>query len=147
LLNDRALKLGKYAHHLEHRLSGWRGRVQTLLMQEKVDTKGMNLRQKPDQILQTAAEAINAPGHNHIELALCRIAAKGVECRAPVPDLSAADAMVLVDLDDLAAHASGNIAQFPLLIGRGLLDCGHPEIENRTSHWKAPVDAWRDYPN
>ena len=39
-----------------------------------------------------------------------------------------ADAVVFVDLDDLAAHAAGDIAQLALLVGRGLIDRRDPEI-------------------
>jgi hypothetical protein len=33
-LDHRALELGKHPEHAEHRLPGWRGGVEALLMQE-----------------------------------------------------------------------------------------------------------------
>jgi len=42
--------------------------------------------------------------------------------------------VILVDLDDLAAHAPGNVAQLALLAGGGLVDGGNAEIENGASH-------------
>jgi hypothetical protein len=38
----------------------------------------------------------------------------------------AADAMVLIDLDDLAAHAAGDLARLALLVGGGLVECRDP---------------------
>jgi hypothetical protein len=46
------------AHHLEHGLTGWRGGVDTLLVQEQVDTEGVQL-----------GKPIDAPGHHDIEFA------------------------------------------------------------------------------
>ena len=57
-LNHGALELGKHAHHLKHRLTGRRRRVEPLLVQEQVDAEGMQLRQEGDQVLQAAAEPI-----------------------------------------------------------------------------------------
>jgi hypothetical protein len=42
--------------------------------------------------------------------------------------------MVLVDLDDLAAHASGDLAQLAFLVSRGLVECGDPQVENSAFH-------------
>src|SRR5262249_31689167 len=41
--DHRTLKLGKYTHHLEHRLARRRRCVQALLVQEQVDVEGMQL--------------------------------------------------------------------------------------------------------
>ena len=40
---------------------------------------------------------------------------------ALVAALGAADAAILVDMDDIAAHAAGNVAELALLVGRRLL--------------------------
>jgi hypothetical protein len=50
-LDDAALELGKHAQHAEHRLAGRRGRIQALLMQEKIDPEGMQLGPEADQVL------------------------------------------------------------------------------------------------
>src|SRR6516225_2380959 len=46
----------------------------------------------------------------------------------------AADAVVPVDLDDLAAHATSDLAQLALLVGRGLFDGADAEVDNRLAH-------------
>ena len=38
--NHRALELGKAAHHLKHRLTGWRAGVDILLMTVEIDAFG-----------------------------------------------------------------------------------------------------------
>ena len=45
-LNHGTLELGKYAHHLKHRLACRRRGVEPLLMQEQVDVEGMQLDRK-----------------------------------------------------------------------------------------------------
>src|ERR1700730_8870215 len=84
--------------------------------------------------LKAVAETIDRPRHDNIEFALCGISAERVEGRALIPALGAADAMVLIDFDDLAAHPVGNLAQLPLLIRRRLVDRRDPEIQNRSFH-------------
>src|SRR5690349_765492 len=60
-LNDRPLEFGKHAHELVHRLAG-RGRgVDALLVQEKVNAKGVKLREERHEILQAAAQPIDRP--------------------------------------------------------------------------------------
>src|SRR5262249_7655166 len=41
--------------------------------------------------------------------------------RAPIATVGAADAVIPVDPNDLTAHADGDLAQFALLVGRGLI--------------------------
>jgi len=48
-------------------------------MQEQIDVKGVQFGQEADQILQAAAEAINRPGHDHIEFALIGVVDEPVE--------------------------------------------------------------------
>ena len=91
-------------------------------MQEEVDAKRVKLGKEADKVLKAAAEPIDRPGHHHVELALSSIPAKRIECRAFVTPFGAANAVVLVDFDDLAAHSGCNLLQFALLIGRRLVD-------------------------
>jgi hypothetical protein len=42
--------------------------------------------------------------------------------------------VILVNLDYLTAHAAGDLAQLALLIGRGLIEGGDSEIDNRPAH-------------
>jgi hypothetical protein len=46
--------------------------------------------------------------------------------------------VVLVDLDDLTAHAVGDLAQFALLIDRGLIQGGDSKVDNRSTHGSTP---------
>jgi hypothetical protein len=84
--------------------------------------------------LQAAAKPIDRPGHDHVELPPGGIAAQRIERGPSIPALGAADPVVLVDLDHLAAHAGGDLAQLALLIGRGLVDGGNAQVENSTAH-------------
>ena len=70
-------------------------------------------------------------GHDDIELPSAGVAAQRIECRPLVAALGAADAVILVDLDDLAAHASRDLPKLPLLVGRRLVNGGNPKVENR----------------
>ena len=79
-------------------------------MQEEVNPQRMQLGQEANQILQAAAQPIEALGHYDIELALSGILAKGIECRALVTACGTRNAVIPVDLDDLATHAAGNFA-------------------------------------
>ena len=81
-----------------------------------------------NQVLKAAAKPIDAPRHHHVELALCGVPAERIKRRALIPSLGTANAVILVNLDDLAAHAAGNLAQLALLVGRSLLYGRYPEI-------------------
>src|SRR6516225_1187181 len=108
-------------------------------MQKQIDLQGMQFGKKTDQVLKAAAEPIDAPSHDQIELPLGGVATQAIEFRAAVPALSAAYAMVPIDANDLAAHAGSDLAQFALLVGRGLLGGRYPKmkIENGALHRKA----------
>src|SRR5262249_23117830 len=54
-----------------------------------------------------------------------------------VTPLGAADAAILVNPDDLTAHAVGDLAQLPLLIGCRLSEGGDSKIDNRSAHGSA----------
>src|SRR5258707_14485199 len=60
---------------------------------------------------------------------------------ALVPALGTADAVILVDLDDIAAHPSGDLAQLSLLIDRGLIDSGNSQIQNVPFHRQLQTGA------
>jgi hypothetical protein len=50
--NHGALELGKDAHHLKHRLTGWRASVDTLLMEVEINALGVEFAKEGDQLLQ-----------------------------------------------------------------------------------------------
>src|SRR4029077_1973325 len=108
-----------------------------LLMQKQVDSERVDFRQEAGEILQAAAEAVDAPRHDHIEFSPRGGAAQRVEGRALVAVLGTADAVILVDFDNLAAHAAGDLAQLALLVGRGLIEGRDAKVENSTLHHAA----------
>src|SRR5439155_17744347 len=69
--------------------------------------------------------------HFPVELALSGVPAERIACGTLVAALGTRNPVILVDLHDLATHAGGDLAQLAFLIGRGLLDCGNPKVENR----------------
>src|SRR5262249_21336895 len=48
------------------------------------------------------------------------------------------DPVILINLVDLPAGTLGDLPQLALLIGRGLVDCGNPEVESDAFHGKIP---------
>jgi hypothetical protein len=84
--------------------------------------------------LKAATEAIDAPSHHNIELTPNSGLVKSIECRTLVAALGAADAVVLVDVDDLPAGPFGDLPQLALLVGGGLIERRNPEIENGAFH-------------
>jgi hypothetical protein len=84
LLDHRPLELGERAHHLEHGLASRRRGVEALLVQKEVDAECVQLGQERDQVLQAAAQAIDGPCHDHVELPTGRGLAELVERRALV---------------------------------------------------------------
>src|SRR5262249_30342565 len=135
-LDHRPLEFGEYAHHLEHGFACRRGGVEPLLMQVEIDPQGVNFRQEADEVLKAAAEPINRPGHDHVEVAFGGIPAERIEAGALVTSSGATDAVILVDLDDLTAHAAGDLAQLALLIGGGLVEGADAKVENSALHRK-----------
>ena len=83
------------------------------------------------RVLQAASEPIERPGHHDIKLAPRRSSAQRIKGRALVAALGAADAVVLVDLDDLAAYAAGDLAELALLIGGRLIGGRDPQLTSR----------------
>src|SRR5262249_9908628 len=129
----------KNTHHLKHRLAGGCRRVEALLVQEQVNAERVQLGQKPNQILQTAAQPINAPSHHHVEFAARSRFAERTEGRPAIAALRAANAVVLINFGDLAAHVAGNLPQLTFWVGRGLIGGRDPQIENSAFHRKALV--------
>ena len=81
----------------------------------------MDFRQKADEVLQATAEAIDRPGHYNIEFAAGSGLMQGIECWPLVLALGAADAVVLVDVDDIPTSSLGDLPQLALLICRCLI--------------------------
>jgi hypothetical protein len=110
-------------------------------MQEQIDPERVQLGQEAHEVLQAAAEPINRPGHDHIELAhwlRCAVPRRH-QARLSRP-LAPLNAVILVDLDDLAAHAAGDLAQLALLISSRLIDCADAKVHNSSFHGSALPD-------
>jgi hypothetical protein len=58
-----------------------------------------------------------------------------------VAALGTTDAVVPV-LDDLAAHATSDLAQLAFMVGRGLFDGADAELDNRLAHGLAAQTVW-----
>jgi len=71
------------------------------------------------------------------------VSAQCIERGPPISPLGAAYAVILVNLDDLAAHAGGNRAQLALLVCGGLVEGGNAKVENRSSQLSPPVGKGR----
>ena len=50
-LNNGSFEFRKDTEHLEKRLAGWRGSINSLRIEVEVDTGALQLTQKPDQVL------------------------------------------------------------------------------------------------
>jgi hypothetical protein len=122
LLDHRSLEFSEHSHHLEHRLSSWRGGVETLLVKVQIDFERVNLREELYKILQRSAEAIDAPCHNCIELALSSVMTEPIELWTFIPALCAAYPMITIDFDDLTTHSRRDLPKFPFLVGGGLVE-------------------------
>jgi hypothetical protein len=73
--NHRPFEFGKHAQHLKHRLAGGCRGVEALLAQEQVDLQRVQLGQETDQVLQTAAQPVHRPSHDHVEFPSRRVTA------------------------------------------------------------------------
>src|SRR6266568_998500 len=141
VLDDAALELGEDAHHLEQRLAAGRRGVHALLMEVQVDLEGMQLSQERDQVLQRPAKSINRPGHDDVELAPGRALAQGVESGSPISTLGAADALVAIDVEDLAAHSVGDLPERALLVlGRLPIPRTDADVQGGAAHGDSPTD-------
>src|SRR6516162_922810 len=117
-------------------------------MQKQIDLQGMQFGKKTDQVLKAAAEPIDAPGHDQIELPLGGVATQAIEFGAAVPALSAAYAMVPIDADDLAAYAGGDLAKLTLLVRRSFLGGRDPKKKKNALHRNtSPFCYRREYHN
>src|SRR5215813_10592362 len=110
-------------------------------MQEQVDAERMDLGQEATQVLQAAAEPINRPSHNDLKLPLGGVVQQCIKLRAPVSALGARDAVVAVDLDDLEPAAAGDLAELAFLIGRGLVEGAHSQVNGSALHRPA-LSGW-----
>ena len=75
-------------------------------MQEQIDPGSVDFRQKSDKVLQAAAEPINRPSHDDIELPACGRRVQGVKSRPFILALGAADAVISINVNDPPAGSA-----------------------------------------
>src|SRR6266498_4965483 len=124
---------------MSFRLAAGRRGIDALLMEVEVDLQGMQLGQERDQVLQRTANSINRPRHDDVELAPGRALAQGVESGPPISTLGAADALVAIDVDDLAAHPVGDLPERALLVlGRLPIQRTDADVQSGAAHGHSP---------
>jgi len=84
-LNHRSFEFGEYRAHLKHRLPGGRRGVNPLCVQVQINVFRVDLVQETRQMLQGAAQPIDRPSHDHVELAADGSLAQPIELGALVP--------------------------------------------------------------
>ena len=67
-------------------------------MQKQVDAERVKLGQERHKVFQTAAQAIDIPGHHDVELVLGGISAQRIKRRPSIAAFGATDAVILIDL-------------------------------------------------
>jgi hypothetical protein len=98
-------------------------------MKEKLYFRRVQMLQEGDEILQAAAQAVDAPGHYDVELSSRGVLVQLVESRTLVTAFGAAEPVVLVDLDNLVPHALGGGAKLAFLVVRGLFERADAKVE------------------
>ena len=115
-----ALELGEDATHLEHGTARRCGRIERLPMQVQVTAHRLQLAHEANQILKAAAQPIDRPSRDHVDLARGGILQQAIKPGALVPTLRAADAGVPIEPDNFPSCASRNRLQLPALVFSGL---------------------------
>ena len=105
LADHRAFEFGKHAQHLEHGPAGRRRRVEPLLMQEQVDALGVEFAEEVQQVDQRAAQAIDRPGRDHVDVTTGNGLEQAIEARPLVAAFGARDTGVLEKLDEAPVMA------------------------------------------
>jgi hypothetical protein len=121
LADHRAFEFGEDAKHLKHRPPGRRRRIETLLVQEQIDALGMELAEEVQQVDQRAAQAIDRPGRDHVDVAAGDGLQQAIEARPLVASLGAGDPGILEKLNQAPAVARGDLFDLTSLVFGGLL--------------------------
>src|SRR5262245_58445283 len=116
LADHGALKLTEGARDLEQQFAVGRGGIDVLLVEVQIDPNGLEVLDGLKQVDQRPSQAVNGPGHHHIEFAPAGVLEHAIEPRALVAPFGTADAGVPVDLHDGPAPALGNLLELPHLV-------------------------------
>jgi hypothetical protein len=98
-------------------------------VQVEVAFKRPQFHQQANQVLHGAAEPIDGPRCNHVDLARRGVLKQAIKCRPLIAPLSAADAGILIDLDDLPAAAGCHGLELLALVEGRLAARADPEID------------------
>jgi hypothetical protein len=89
----------------------------------------LQIGQEAHQVLHAAAEPIDRPGGNHVDLACRGVLEQPIETGPLVAALGAADAGVLIDADDLPAGPGCNSLQLVALVLGRLPVCADADVD------------------
>jgi hypothetical protein len=108
LTDHLPFEFGEDTAHLNHGTTGRRRGVERLLVELQVTAHRLQFTGEADEVLKTAAEPVDAPCRDHVDLARCGIHSQPIEAGTLVAPFGAADAGILIDTDDLPAGPRGN---------------------------------------
>src|SRR5258705_1964523 len=138
LPNDSPLELGKHAKHLKHRFASSRRSIESLLVEEQTDALVMKALEYAEQVGERSSEPIHRPRRDHFKLFRVHRLHHGVKPGALIPALSAADASILVDLDNLPTGSLCHRLQLAALIVGVLLRGADPQVDCDVLHRDLP---------
>ena len=90
---------GERVCDLKHEFASGRGGVDRLLVEVQIDAARLQGLDRAEQVDQRAPQPVYGPSHHHIEFAPSGVIEYLVQTGPPIPALSAADAVVLIDAD------------------------------------------------
>jgi hypothetical protein len=73
LLDNRALKLSEHAKHMRQGAAGRCCGINALHMQIEIDAVCLDFAKERHKVLKRAAQPVNGPGHENVELAACGV--------------------------------------------------------------------------
>src|SRR5262245_2502138 len=116
LADHGALKLTEGACDLEQQLAVGRGGIDVLLIEIQIDAHGLEWLDALEKVNPRSSQAVNGPGHHHVEFAPAGILEHAIKPRALVAAFGTAYAGVSISLHDGPAPALGNLLELADLV-------------------------------
>src|SRR5688572_14154125 len=132
LSNHAALELCKGAGDLKHQLAHRSTGVDVLLVEVEINTAGIEVLDRAEQVDQRASYSVDRPSHDDIELAAACVIEHLVKARALLAILGARYAGIAVDFDYFPAPPLCDLAQLPNLIVDGLVIGAYSHVDGCT---------------
>jgi hypothetical protein len=107
-------------------------------MQEQVHAFGVEFAQEVQQVDQGAAQAIDRPSRDHVDVAASNGLEQAIEARPLVAALGAGDTSVLEELDYAPAMARGDFLEFLRWPERSGWEYGWGYLKHRSDHLERP---------